>query len=130
MAATEHGALPEDLRRARSQFQTWRKQRQPGRRIPPALWALAVRLVSTHGLSRTASALGLDYYSLTKQVAAAAGPARANAPAFVEVPAPFVVGKQALVELNNGAGATLRVQLVGYDAADLEALVHRFWNAR
>jgi hypothetical protein len=37
---------------------------------------------------------------------------------------------ETLVELDNGAGATLRVQLVGYDAADLEALVHRFWNAQ
>ena len=129
MAATERGALAEDLRRARSQFQTWRKQRQPGRRIPPDLWALAVRLVGTHGLSRTASALGLDYYSLKKQVTAAAAQLRANAPAFVEVSAPLVVGKQARLELDNGAGATLRVQLVGYDPADLEALVHHFWNA-
>jgi hypothetical protein len=129
MAATERGALAEDLRRARSQFQTWRKQRQPGCRIPPDLWALAVRLVGTHGLSRTASALGLDYYSLKKQVAAVDDPGPSNAPAFVEVPAPFGVGKQARCELNNGAGATLRVQLLGYDAADLEALVHHFWNA-
>jgi hypothetical protein len=129
MAATERGALAEDLRRTRSQFQTWRKQRQPGSRIPPTLWALAVQLVGNHGLSRTAAALGLDYYSLKKQVAATAAPARSKAPAFVEVPAPFGVGTRALCELSNGAGATLRVQLLGYDAADLEALTRRFWNA-
>jgi hypothetical protein len=128
MAATERGTLTEGLRRARSQFQTWRKQRQPGSRIPPDLWALAVRLVGTHGLSRTAAALGVDYYSQKKQVAAAAQP-RANVPAFVEVSAPLAVGKQARLELDNGAGATLRVQLLGYDPADLEALVHHFWNA-
>jgi hypothetical protein len=40
-----------------------------------------------------------------------------------------VVGKQALFELDNGAGATMRVQLVGYDAADVEALARRFWDA-
>ena len=28
----------------------------------------------------------------------------------------------------NGAGATMRVQLAGYDAADVEALVRRFWD--
>jgi len=39
-----------------------------------------------------------------------------------------VVGKQCLVELDNGAGVSMRVQLVGYDAADVEAL-SRFWNA-
>jgi hypothetical protein len=32
------------------------------------LWALAVRLVSRHGISRTATALGLDYSSLKKRV--------------------------------------------------------------
>jgi len=39
------------------------------------------------------------------------------------------VGKQALFELDNGAGATMRVQLLGYDAADVEALARRFWGA-
>jgi hypothetical protein len=90
---------------------------------------LAVRLVSAHGLSRTATALGLDYYSLKKQVEATANQPQSSSLAFVQLPAPLLAAKQALVELNNGAGATLRVQLVGYDAADLEALVHRFWNA-
>jgi len=31
--------------------------------------------------------------------------------------------------LDNGAGATMRVQLVGYDAADVEALSRSFWSA-
>jgi hypothetical protein len=29
-----------------------------------------------------------------------------------------------------GAGVTLRVQLVGYDTADVEALARGFWGAR
>ena len=33
------------------------------------------------------------------------------------------------LELDNGAGATMRVQLVGYDAADVEALSRSFWDA-
>jgi hypothetical protein len=129
MALTDRGALPEDLRQARRQFQTWRQQRQTGQRIPKDLWALAVRLAGTHGLSRTAAALRLDYYSLKKHIAVNDEPVPAEAPAFVELPAPLAVGKQALCELHNGAGATLRVQLLGYDAADLEALTRRFWDA-
>jgi hypothetical protein len=129
MAANEQRALPEDLRRARSQFLAWRKQRPPGCRIPEPLWQLAVRLVRTYGLSRTATALRLDYYSLKKQVAAAANQPESNRPAFVELPAPLVVGKQARFELDNGTGATLRVHLLGYDAVDLEALTRRFWIA-
>lgn len=130
MAATEPRVLTEDLRRARSQFQAWRQQRLPGSRIPSALWRRAVRLVRTHGLSRTATALGLDYYRLKKQVELAAGPPPSSNPAFVELLAPsFPAGKQARVELDNGAGASLRMHLLGYDAADLEALTRRFWNA-
>ena len=34
-----------------------------------------------------------------------------------------MVAKQCRLELDNGSGATMRVQLVGYDAADIEALV-------
>jgi hypothetical protein len=123
------GELPKDLAHARSRFEAWR-QRRPGRRpIPQPLWDLAVRLASTHGVSRTATALGLDYYSLKKQAEATAPQPPPCGPAFVELPPPAVVGKQALFELDNGAGATMRVQLLGYDAADVEALARRFWGA-
>jgi hypothetical protein len=124
----QRGELPKDLAQARSRFEAWRQRRQGGRRIPQPLWNLAVQLASQHGVSRTATALGLDYYSLKKQAAAAAQQLPSRGPAFVELPAPVVVGKQALFELDNGAGATMRVQLLGYDAADVEALARRFWG--
>src|SRR5262245_25763066 len=129
MLTRQQGELPKDLAQGRCRFQAWRERRQGGRRIPQPLWALAVRLVSQHGLSRTATALGLDYYSLKKQAEAAAQQPPSPSPAFVELPAPVVGAKQALFELDNGAGATMRVQLLGYDAADVEALARRFWDA-
>ena len=123
--------LPEDLTRARSRFQAWRRgRRKPGSRIPEPLWALAVRLVQTHGVSRTATVLGLDYYGLKKQVEAAAAKPKSSKPTFVELPSPLGIGKQGRFELDNGAGARLRVQLVGYDTADLEALARGFWSGR
>lgn len=132
MPARARGPLPDDLLRARERFQVWRRDRpKTACRIPPSLWRLAVRLVSPYGISRTAAALGLDYYSLKKQVEAAANsPPPSSSPAFVELPAPVVVSKQCLFELDNGAGATLRVQLTGYDAADLEVLARCFGSAR
>jgi len=129
MGAGDRGGLPQDLARVQNQFQAWRCRRQAGGRIPHRLWALAVRLVSQHGLSRTATTLSLDYYSLKKRVEAAGQQPPSQRPAFVELPAPAVVAKQALFELDNGAGATMRVQLLGYDAADVEALARRFWGA-
>jgi hypothetical protein len=121
--------LPEDLARARSRFQAWRRgRRKAGSRIPQPLWALAVRLANAHGVSRTATVLGLDYYGLKKQVEAVAG--QASSPAFVELPSSLGIGKQCLFELDNGAGATMRVQLMGYDAADVAILSRSFWSGQ
>jgi hypothetical protein len=125
----QRGELPKDLAQARSRFEAWRERRQGGRRIPQPLWNLAAQLASKHGVSRTATALRLDYYSLKKQVEATARQPLSRGPAFVELSPPVVVAKQALFELDNGAGATMRVQLLGYDAADVEALARRFWGA-
>ena len=73
MGARRRGELPQDLARARSQFQAWRGRRTAGR-IPLQLWAMAVRLVNRHGVSRTAAVLGLDYYGLKKRNRPSAAP--------------------------------------------------------
>ena len=121
--------LPKDLARGRSRLQAWRGRRRVGRRIPRSFWELAVRLAKAHGISRTSMALGLDYYSLKKQTMAAAAKPPARERAFVELPAPLVVGKQCLLEMANRAGTTLRLQLVGYDAAEVETVTCGLWNA-
>lgn len=129
MGTIERGPLAAELERARSRFLAWRGRRRIGERIPQRLWALAVQLANVHGISRTAGALGLDYYSLQKRAGAVQAQVRSSALAFVELPSPAMAGKQCQLELDNGAGATMRVQLVGYDAADVEALSRSFWNA-
>ena len=129
MGANERGQLPLDLVRGRARFQAWRTRRKVGTRIPRTLWAVAVRLAKTHGVCRAATALGLDYYSLKKRTESPATPRQSDGPAFVEFAAPATVAKQCRFELDNGAGATMRVQLVGYDVADVEALSRSFWNA-
>jgi hypothetical protein len=129
MGASERGRLPGDLKRGRSRFRAWRVRRKAGSRIPEPLWALAVRLANVHGVCRTAAELGLDYYSLKKRAEAATGRPSSSGAAFVELPSPVVVGKQCLFELENNAGATMRVQLTGYEAAEVAALSRSFWNA-
>ena len=129
MGAIERGPLPADLLQARSRFQAWRGRRKVGERIPQSLWTLAVRLAKAHGVSRTAAVLGLDYYSVQKRAEAAATPPRSDRPAFVELTPPVLVAKQCRLEFDNGSGATMRVQLVGYDAADVEALSRSFWSS-
>jgi hypothetical protein len=130
MGASERRGLPPDLALGRGRFQAWRRERKLGERIPRPLWDLAVRLAKVHGVSRTATTLGLDYYGLQRRTGAVSAPAPSSHPAFVELPAAIRVGKECRLEFDNGAGATLRVQRVGYDAADVEALSRSFWNAR
>jgi hypothetical protein len=132
MDATGRGRLPSDLSRAQARFEAWRRQRQVGARIPQPLWALAARLVSRYGVSRTSSALGLDYYGLKKRAEESANPPPSGGPAFIELrsPVPSVMAaKQCRFELANGAGATMRVELTSYDTADVEAMARTFWNA-
>ena len=90
---------------------------------------MAVQLTKAHGVYRTSAALGLDYYSLKKRTESPATPRQSDGPAFVEFTAPAMVAKQCRFEFDNGSGATMRVQLVGYDAADIEALSRSFWDA-
>ena len=130
MGESERRGLPPDLALGRSRFQAWRGERKLGERIPQSLWDLAVRLAKLHGVSRTATALGLDYYGLQRRIGSAAAATQSSNPAFVELPSPILVGKECRFELDNGAGAIMRVHLVGYDAADVEALSRSFWNAR
>jgi hypothetical protein len=131
MDASEGRQLPPDLVRGRSRFQEWRGQRKVGERIPQSLWAMAVRLAKVHGVSRTVAALSLDYYSLKKRAESDATPPQSSGPAFLELTSPVMgLAKQCRLELDNGTGVTMRVQLMGYDAADLEALSRGFWDPR
>ncbi len=130
MGTSKREQLPPDLERGRNRFQAWRRQGQAGGRIPQVLWAMAARLAKVHGVSRTAAALGLDYYRLKERTEPDASGPRSSGPAFVELPSPVLVGKECRLELDNGSGATMRMHLVGYDAADVEALLRSFWDAR
>jgi hypothetical protein len=73
--------------------------------------------------------LRLDYYGLQERAEVTSSKRPLHGPAFVELPSPLVVGKRCLVKLNNAAGASMRVHLVGYETADVEALTRTFWNA-
>ena len=124
-------ATPSDFPAACSRVQRklthWRQRHRRGARIPEDLWGEAAKLACAHGLNRTARALRLDYYSLQKRAAAAAG-SGARAPEFVEllpggIPAP---PPACLIEVEDGGGAKLRIHLQGGEFPDLAALTRGF----
>jgi len=62
------GEVPAPLLRLKQKFTEWRNCRTAGQRIPRPLWNSAAKLAARHGLSQTATVLGLDYYSLKRHV--------------------------------------------------------------
>lgn len=121
--------VPTPLARGRARFEDWRRTRKAGARIPDKLWSLAVKLVDGHGLNRTASVLGLDYYSLKKRVEARHSDSTSVSPAFLELsPLPVAAPRECVIEFEDGSGASLRVHLRGGDASDLVALGRSFWS--
>jgi hypothetical protein len=88
-------------------------------------------LAGVHGINRTARALRLDYYSLKKRAAAAAGPDE-RAPQFVEIlpgglPAPR---PECTIEVEDASGAKMRIHLQGGDLPDVAALTRAFREGR
>ena len=133
--------LPAGLERLRQRFERLRRTRKARSRIPDSLWTAAVAMAKNYGVNRTAKTLRLDYYSLKKRVERAviadhgfavisAGlPEESAAAAFVELAPPAsAVACDCTVELENAAGAKMRVHWKGVEAPDLAALSRSFWN--
>jgi len=99
----------------RAQFDSWRKQRRRGQRIPARLWRRAARAAREYGLSPVSHALGLDYHRL-KRWAERTGTKPGPEPVFVEVSAQSAPegteperGLACVVELHKGNGARMRI---------------------
>ena len=127
MVGRKRGDIPKALARGRDRFEEWRRTRKIGARIPDKLWSLAVELADAHGLSRTASALKLDYHSLKIRVAARSFDSAPQV--FIEFsPSALAPSGECVVEFADGSGASLRVHLRGCEVPDLVALGRSFWS--
>ena len=116
------------LASVRGALEGWRRARGRPRRIPEALWQAAVEAAHEHGVSKTSRELGLDYYALESRLRSTPGPKAS--PAFVEVHWPAVgPAPECRLELEDGRGARLRVELTGSARAELESLARALWSA-
>jgi hypothetical protein len=92
--------------------------------MPAALWAGATALARTHGAYRIARALRVDYQSLARRVAEAggvAGPSGAPSASFVELRGADLIGGATVVELSDGDGSRMRIQLGAGSTLDMAA---------
>jgi hypothetical protein len=117
-------------------LKAWRAARTPGQRIPEELWQAAAELAHLHGLSRTATALQLNYYDLQRRAAATACTPRKRCvmtPAFVELPTPSAVspiGEGGTLEVVRASGTRLVLRLPNSSPRDLLPLVQLFLRQR
>ena len=136
MRGRKSAGVPLPLLRAAKRFEDWRQSHPIGTRIPKALWALAVKLATTYGVSQTATVLRLNYYDLQKRRQAGVAqpdPAATPSPvpAFIELAASTLVGPtECIVEFENAAGSKMRVHLKGAQTPDLVALSGSFWRVQ
>ena len=127
----------ESFEQVKQRFALWRAGRRPGAHVTETLWAAAVGLVSRHGLMHVARELGVDSGRLKTRLGrgAVAAPARRGVKRdvqFVELFAPpptaTPAGAACIVDMRNGRGGTMRVELANGDA--LAVLAGAFWNSR
>lgn len=145
MRRAKQASVPAELAAVQRRLAKWRAKRRPGARIPARLWELAAQAAAKFGLNRTKTALQLDYYSLQHHlhcgIAARSRQTaqRSSQPTFVELapvslsPAslaslPLAGAAECVIELQDGAGASLRIALKGSPAADIAALARDFWS--
>ena len=130
--ARGHG---ESLEQLGERFRRWRETRVRGERIPQRLWAAAVGMAREHGLQRVVGELRVDPDRLKQRLEHESGAADAGKgdTRFVELrvsPAPSAASLcECAVELENGRGAKMRVELNGNGLAGLAGLCSAFWGA-
>lgn len=136
MNARKTGGLPADLEHTRRRLEQWRQRHQAPTPLPESLWSQAVKLAGKYGVSRTARALGVGYYSLKDRVeketvaSAADNPTRSEA-TFVELSvSPRRGVGECLLEWEDADGGKMRVHLKGGEVPDLVALSRSFWEGR
>ena len=122
------------LDEVRRDFQHWRQNRRFGTHIPEELWQAATAVSREVGVSKTARELGLDYYKLRQRTQSAAPevlPATA-APSpesrFLEIPLCAPANPECVLEIEDGQGARLRLELKGATPAHLETVARTFWS--
>jgi len=125
--ASSRSAMP--LTEASRRFERWRRLSRRGKRIPAELWSLAVELAREHGVSKTSASLRLEYAALKRRLEAEGAGVEERRPRFVEVALGSVPATACVVELADGRGLKLRVELPDRAAAQLSAVARSLWEA-
>jgi hypothetical protein len=116
------------LEEVNRRFGEWRQNRKGKAPIPDELWAAAVEVARKEGVSRTSTALRVEWNELKRRMARAKEAGETRPPAFVELIAPLEPSfSECSIELE-GRGRTLRIQLKNTSASHVAALSRELWE--
>ena len=125
--------MPKSIVRVQQRFERWRrlgkKNKTAGRlRIPEELWRAAVEVATEHGAYKTARALRLNHTALKARLPERSGERGGSVEgAFVElVPAALSGVAECVVDLEDGRGTRMRIQLRGGMTPDLASMTRAF----
>jgi hypothetical protein len=120
------------LEEVEEQLQSWRQEQGKRVRLPERLWEMAVKLSRAHGVSQVARTLGLDYYTLKERASLGSAAVVAPKPAsFVEVEVgQQVSGPECRIELENGKGLKMSLELRAPSPEEVVALAQGLWRNR
>jgi hypothetical protein len=133
MIQKKHAVPRQSLREVKEQFKTWRRTRKSPRPIPENLWAAAVSLTTKHSISQIAKELVLDYTTLKNRTAIQKKNAAVSTrpPDFIEVNLePAAAVAECIVEMQDTAGAKMRMHFRGQTDFDLLQLAKAFWSKK
>jgi hypothetical protein len=93
------------------------------------LWQAAVEAAEEHGVSKISQELSLDYYRLKERVETDSEEEGDGGSGFLELPV-FAASAsgECVLEIEDGQGARLRVELKGAAASELEPLARALWS--
>jgi hypothetical protein len=118
------------LQEVHARFETWRKGKKPGSRIPKCLWKAALETCEAHSICEVSRTLGLNYTELKRRFAAGKPHAQTSPTKFVELPLP-TPPSTCVVELSNASGATMKMTFQGQSPhLDPVGMMRAFWSQR
>ena len=117
------------LEEVKARFEEWRQNRTGKAAIPDELWSAAAEVARREGVSRTSTALRVEWNHLKRRVATSGITSRQLAPPeFIELVAPPAQPRRECTVELEGRKGKLRIHLPGASAAELAILSRSLWE--
>ena len=131
---TQKSSRKPTLKKVQAKFESWRKTRKSCGPIPESLWDAAISLAGSYSVHQISKGLRLNHTAVKDRVEISRNiiPEEGPQTTFVELPPlnqPMPIEEFSL-DLENKAGAKMKIHVKGHTDIDLLALTQTFWRQR